>query len=802
MIAITPTLGGPLWVGIKETGSGLGLQQLDHGKWKPFVTIGFDSSTLPVSVLLLDHENVLWVGTEKGLYRICGQQVDRFQSKDGLSSDMVNAIYQDREGNLWVTSAEGIDYFHDSRVITFSGPEGLGQNEADGIYLSRDGTLWVSRPGSLGGIRKDKVFALKTGKRLPGKQITSIFEDHNGRLWIGIDRELSIYQNGSFHWIRRADERSLGLVVGITEDVENNIWVEVSGSPRTLFRIQDLQVKEEFPTPRLPAARKIAADPQGGIWLGLMDGDLARYRKGHLEIFSYSHDKPRDYVEQLTVSSDGTVLGSTRNGVIAWRKGKQQTLTVRNGLPCDTVFAHVFDNHNSLWLYAACGLIKITSAELQKWWQNPNAKLLTRTLDTFDGAHPARSYFNGATRTPDGRLWFVNSVAVQMIDPAHMASNGLAPPVRIEQLIADRKSYSTLNHVRLPSLTRDLEIDYTALSFVIPQKVRFRYKLENYDIDWQEPGTRRQAFYTDLQPGKYKFRVIACNNDGLWNEEGATLNFSITPAWYQTNWFCLSCLAAFSLLLRVLYQLRMRQVAKEFHAKIEASVGERTRIARELHDTLLQSLHGVMFRFQAARNMLPQRPEEAMKALDSAITRTEQAIAESRDAIKDLRAVLLPQTDIAEALAATGKELTDSQRGNFNTPVFSVTVEGEPQQLAPMIQDEVCRIAHEILLNAFRHAEAHRVEAEIRYGRHLLRLRFRDDGKGIDPEILTKGGRPGHWGLPGIRERAQHIGAKLDFWSEAGAGTEVQLSLSAALAYNKPRNNHRIGLFRQGKSRE
>ena len=184
--------------------------------------------------------------------------------------------------------------------------------------------------------------------------------------------------------------------------------------------------------------------------------------------FSYPRDKPRNSVEQLTVSSDGTVLGSTRTGVIAWKKGKQQTLMVSNGLPCDSVFAHVFDSHDSLWLYAACGLIDITSAELQEWWQNPKAKLLTRTLDTFDGAHPAESFFNGAARTPDGRLWFVNSSVVQMIDPAHMALNGLVPPVRIEKLIADRKSYSTLNYIRLPPLTRDLEIDYTGLSFTVP----------------------------------------------------------------------------------------------------------------------------------------------------------------------------------------------------------------------------------------------------------------------------------------------------------------------------------------------
>ena len=231
-------------------------------------------------------------------------------------------------------------------------------------------------------------------------------------------------------------------------------------------------------------------------------------------------------------------------------------------------------------------------------------------------------------------------------------------------------------------------------------------------------------------------------------------------------------------------------------------MAERTRIARELHDTLLQSLHGVTFRFQAARNMLPRCPEEAMEALDGAITRTEQAIAESRDAIKDLRGVPAAQSDLAESITAMGQELARSHEAEHGSPVFSVTVEGPPRPLSPFIQNEALRIAQEILTNLFHHAEAHRIEAEIRYDRHSLWLRFRDDGRGINPEILRKGGRPGHWGLPGMRERAQRIGAKLDFWSEAGAGTEVQLFVSVAIAYEKTRNNAPVGLLRKRRNHE
>jgi signal transduction histidine kinase len=384
-----------------------------------------------------------------------------------------------------------------------------------------------------------------------------------------------------------------------------------------------------------------------------------------------------------------------------------------------------------------------------------------------------------------------------MIDPAHLVENPIPPPVRVETIIADRKIYSPGSYLRLPPITRDLEIDYTALSFVVPQKVRFRYKLEDHDVGWQEPGTRRQAFYSGVPPGNYRFRVIACNNDGVWNEEGATLDFSVAPAWYQTIWFRVSCVGGLVLLLWTLYQLRLQQLQRQFNMTLEARVGERTRIARELHDTLLQSLHGLMFRFQAARNLLPLRPEQAMQDLDGAIARTEQAIAESQGAIQDLRSEPVAQSDIAELLTATGQELAAFENANRDGPIFRVIVEGERRRLSPILQEEVYWIARELVRNAFRHASAHRIEAEIRYENHWFRLRIRDDGKGMDPEVLEAGGRAGHWGLPGVRERAQKLGARLDFWRETGAGTEVQLTVPAAVAYEKPLDRAIFRLFRK-----
>jgi signal transduction histidine kinase/ligand-binding sensor domain-containing protein len=784
---------GSMWVGMQSGGRGAGLQQFTNGAWKPVIAQHFDSSTLTVPALLLDRKNTLWVGTRQGLYRIRGRQVDHYGSSDGLSGDYVSnmGLYEDREGNIWVSTSLGLDCFRDLPVTTYTVPEGFPTGEVDSVLAARDGTIWSGSTKYLVGLRQERTPVIDA-KRVPGDLwVYALLEDHAGRLWVGVDDFLTIYKNGTFRRIDKPDGKPIGFVVGMTEDVEHNIWAETIGPPRTLFRIQDFEVREVFPAPQMPEARRIAPDPGGGIWLGLIRGDLARYMNHKLEIFRFEHSAVPGLdteVNQLLVTSDGAVLGATHFGVIAWRNGTQQTLTVGNGLPCDGVHALVFDDQRNLWLYLQCGLVEVPKGEMQKWWQKPDTVVHFRMLGSLDGVRPGQAPFDAAARSPDGRLWFANTYALQEVDPDHLSRNSIPPPVHIEEIIADRRNYAPGSNLNLPSLTRDLEIDYTALSFTAPQKVRFRYKLEDYDTEWQEPVSRRQAFYNDLRPGKYKFRVIACNNDGVWNEEGATLDFSLAPAWYQTIWFRVSCVGGFVLLLWALYQLRLQQLQRQFNMKLKARVGERTRIARELHDTLLQSLHGLMFRFQAARNMLPRRPEQAMQALDGAIARTEQAIAESRDAIRDLRSEPVAPSDLAELLTAIGQELAAFEDANPDGPVFRVVVEGERRRLSPILQTEVYGIARELLRNAFQHAGARQIEAEIRYEDHLFRLRVRDDGKGMDPKVLEAGGRSGHWGLPGVRERAQRLGVRLDFWTEAGAGTEVQLTVPAAVAYENSRD--------------
>jgi signal transduction histidine kinase len=306
--------------------------------------------------------------------------------------------------------------------------------------------------------------------------------------------------------------------------------------------------------------------------------------------------------------------------------------------------------------------------------------------------------------------------------------------------------------------------------------------LEAVDAGWRDAGSRRQAFYNDLPPGKYRFVVSASNGDNLWNEAGATMNMEVPPAFNQTTWFRVSCVVAFFALLWALYRYRLYKIKHEFDARLEERVGERTRIARDFHDTLLQSFQGVLFRFQAVRELHRTRPAEAEEILESALDQAALAITEGREAVQGLRASTVETNDLAVAIKNAGGELAAEGSGHSSAGL-SVEVEGTSRTLHPIVRDEIYRIAGEALRNAFRHAEANQIEVELHYDERQLRLRIRDDGKGIDPKFLTSQGREGHFGMHGMRERAMLISGKLTVWTAPGSGTEIELSVPAVHAY-------------------
>jgi signal transduction histidine kinase/ligand-binding sensor domain-containing protein len=667
VLAIAGRLDGSLWVGLVHAGKGGGLQQLSNGTWKPFVTPDFDGSRLEVTSLLLDRDTSLWVGTlNQGIYRIQGNKVDHFRSSDGLSGDAVTHLFQDREGNIWVSTSRGVDKFRDLGVASFSTRQGLSADQVNAVLASRDGTVWIGNY-NLDVLRSGKITSIQPGNGLPGRAVTSLFEDRAGRLWVGIDKELSVYEHGKFTKIPTRDGSPLGGVRAMAEDVDGSIWVVTSNTIQTgrrLLRIQDLRVREEISSPQLTDTNTLASDPRGGVWLGFITGAVARYRNGQMEFLSLNespHDGP---VHGLLVNSDGSVLAATPSGVVGWRNGRVQRLTVRNGLPCDVVYALISDRTSTLWLYAACGLIAIPNMELQRWWQSPDVTVRSSVLDVFDGAQPMSTPFRpNASQSPDGRLWFANENVVQMIDPAHLDGNPIPPPVHIEQVTADRKIYwqnlsgdASSSHLKLPPLVRDLTIDYTALSLVVPEKVHFRFKLEGQDRDWREVVNDREVQYSNLGPGNYRFRVTASNNSGVWNEAGTFLDFSIAPAYYQTNWFRLLCLAALVVLLWMLYKLRVHSIQQHseqlavINAKLEAQIAERKQAEEALRQAQADLTHAN--RVSSMGELTASLAHEVKQPIAAAITNANTC----------LRWLSRDQPDLEEVRAAASQIVQDGRR--------------------------------------------------------------------------------------------------------------------------------------------
>ena len=774
VMALEPAPGGDVWVGMDHSGRGLGLQRLAAGRVQPVVAGKLDGSTLPVMALHYDGAGSLWVGTiNQGIYRIQGETAEQFHSVDGLSGDYVTKFLEDREGTLWVVTTRGLDAFHDRGVVTLSTREGLGLEEVDSVAAARDGTVWVGGSQELDAIRNAGV----TSIHLPG-QVTAVFEDRSGALWVGINNTLTVRNHDRFEPIDIPDSDPKGIVTSVTQDVHGDVWAEVRGNPSRLLRIQDRRVREVFEEPGVPAATRLAADPEGGVWLGLRTGNLARFRNGVVETFPFERASAAADpapISQLAVRSDGSVLAAANFGLMGWRQGTARLMTVRNGLLCDRIDALVEDEHATVWLSTSCGLLGITSEEMKEWWRNPQVRVHPRILDSFDGWESGEVSFQAATRAVDGRLWFANQSAAQMVDPDRLPHNKLTPPVRIEGITADRQEFPPRASLRLPPVIRELQINYTALSFVAPQKVRFRYRLEGHDPDWQDAATRRQAFYNDLPPGDYRFRVIACNNDGLWNEAGDSLSFTIAHAWYQTILFRTACLIFCMLALWALYRLRVRQIEAAAAIRFGERLAERTRVARDIHDTLLQTIQGSKLVADDALEHAadPGRLRTAIEQLANWLAR---ATREGRAALNSLRATSAEGQDLIEALKQVAEE-------ELAASSLSVTCSstGELKCIHPMVADEVFRIAHEAVRNARMHAKASKLLLELEYGQRLI-LRITDDGIGMDSALLEQG-RPGHFGLQGMRERAAHIEGRLTITSAPGAGTVVTLIVPGGIAF-------------------
>jgi PAS domain S-box-containing protein len=576
--------------------------QFTDGKTEPY-SFPYPPPPFKNTTLLRDKDGGLWISsTDVGLAHVHQGRMDFFTDRDGLTSNSIEGMFEDREGSIWVATNRGIDRFRENTIPTISTGQGLSSRVVLCVLAARDGSVWLGtsdglnrwKDGRITIYRKATVRASGNSKPslggrvreviskdLPENFIISLLEDRKGRIWFSTARGLAYFENDK---ISRVAGLPFAPQNPLVEDTAGNLWT--AQGDRGLVRLKEGKLAEQIPWTKLgiggALANPLAADPQGGVWVGSWGGGVIQFRDGQVRAsYSTREGLGGGRVNSLQFDSNGRLWAATDGGLSLIRNGRAITLTSKNGLPCDSTHDVLEENSRAFWVHMACGLVRIERGDLDGWSANPAQRVQSTIYDASDGVLSHAGVYNfgpRATKTADGKLWFTPVDGVMVVDPHHLPSNPLAPPVDIEQIKGDGKilwqnlSEGEARKVPVPALTRSLEIDYTGLSFVAPEKVRFKYKLEGYDADWQDADVRRQAIYTNLAPRSYRFRVIACNNSGVWNEAGDALEFAILPAWFQTIWFRALCVAAFLALLWAIYQRRIYEIEeqeKKFREAVE-----------------------------------------------------------------------------------------------------------------------------------------------------------------------------------------------------------------------------------------
>ena len=747
---------------------------------------GFANQTM--GPLVFDGEGNLWAVPDivagKVLLRVPARELIRegehpvlvtpeiLSDADGLSGN-VEDVLEDREGNVWLGTGMGLDRFSHSNVM-----RGPAPCNRPALAAGDAGALWLACPYAPAMTSELRDGAMVTQQKTPAFSVA--YRDPAGEVWFGGLSSLGHVESGRVVLTPLPPHLSGTGVHALVRDRSGAMWVSVTA--KGLFRYFDGEWSE-YGDSVLPRRNPVVevADDRGTLWFGYPNSRIARLQGGLVQAFDRTHGLEVGNVQSILARGEDVWVGGEL-GLAHLHQGRFVSIHSASGTaPFRGISGIVRARSGDLWLNGIGGIVRIPREEIARVNLDSAYPVRCEILNYLDGIPGTATQFSpqpSAIETSDGRVWFSMSGGVVSIDVMHLARNTLPPPVTIRSLTAGHRQFAdSRGELKLPIHTTNLQIDYTAGSLTVPERVQFRYKLEGSDPDWQDAGTRREALYTNLGPGHYTFQVIASNNDGVWNTKGASVDFMIPPAFYQTRWFyALSALACVALLTG-LYRVRVRQVAAQVRGRLEARLGERERIARELHDTLLQGMQGLIWRFQAAADRIsPDQP--ARQLMEQSLDRADKLLEESRDRVRDLRPVARDVTDLPQALAAEGAQCAQLHPANFR-----VSVQGTPRALHPIVREEVLLIGREALGNAFQHSGAKDIEAEVTYDDAALHVRVRDDGRGISASVLQSGGTPGHYGLIGMRERARKLGGQLEIWSRPGAGTEIALRVPAHVAY-------------------
>ena len=802
--------------------SPIGIQRILQGRYDhPGIKAPMLGPHAGVYGILFDHHGALWFTMADGLHRIphpeqlvpwqpkpgehipektvppsvvANGPIQTFTEKQGLSSNAVWDLFEDTEGNIWTGTGAGLDRFRDDVFIRTPLPPGqLGQYA---LAAGAGGTAWTASWNSPLFNVGDRVLSTHP---FVGQNVSALYRDPTGVIWVGTMGK-SIWHSQGAGFVRAGwpPGRDQDFVTAMTMDRAGGLWVLLGKGG--IFRLAHGVWTQQNDRLRIPAnipAYATTTDDRGRVWLNMrkisvVDGD-------HVQTFDSSNGVVAGYVSSMAVMGPHTWLGGVY-GLALLINGHFQVIKGVGGEVFRVTLGIIELPNGDLWINTGSGVVRIPAAEVQKVIRDPAYQIQFERFDSQNGLEGTATYWvpmPTAIAGLDGKLWFSTEKGVFWVDPERIAKqrNLVPPPVFVTSLTSGGKRFPVQDKMQLPVHTENIQLDYTALSLTIPERENFRYRLDGADRQWQDAGTRRQAFYTNLSPGNYRFQVIACNEAGVWNDTGAVLRFFIAPAWYQTLWF--RCLCALAILgtLWLLFVLRLAKATAEINERLGERLRERERIARDLHDTLLQGFQMLLLRLQTVVDLIPETLE-ARGMIQNTIERADNVLVEGRERVRDLRSHESNDDNLAGHISALIEALREPAGPNL-----SLSVSGTPCSTRTLVAEEVSLIAREAVINALRHSKCRNVSCELCFEPSHVIFVCEDDGLGIDEESLAKG-RTGHWGLQGMRERARKIKSVLKI-NSMNPGTRVELRVPGRIIYahtgREWRQSVRLFLARIGK---
>lgn len=813
--AIVETNDGRLWLGTQDKG----LFYMSQGHVVP---AGKGLSNKRINSLLAWENGELWIGTDEGLLRWNGTEVTNEGVPPVLLHRQVLSLIGDRHFNIWVATSEGLVRLDGAgALLDQDSPQSGGKTTA--LYEDREGNLWAGGTGGIQRLHDSAFVTYSVPDGMPSDSNGPVYVDEEGRTWFA-PLAGGLYWKKD-HQIGRVAEAGLGQdVVYSIAGRGDELWVGRERGGLTLLRRNGNSLSLKTYTLADGLAQNsvyaVHVSRDGTVWAGTLSGGVSTLRNGHFTNYTTGDGLSSNTVTSIAESPDGAMWFATPNGLSTESGGRWRVFAMNDGLPSADLNCVMADSAGTVWMGGSAGLAFLVSnqvyvplgstaalhepvfgiAEDRSGWlwiataghvvRVKRSALLKGSLDDEDvreygptdgllgteGVKRHQSVFPDA----QGHIWFSMNHGLSVVDPARSAGSSVPALVHVETVSVDGSPVDPQSPPRISSARHRIAISYAGLSLSNPEHVRYRYRLDGFDRDWSEPSTNQTAIYTNLNPGSYKFRVIASNSDGAWNSAEATVPLAIDPLWWQTVGARLGALLVIGFVAFAVYRSRMRRLARQYNIRVEERVAERARIAQDLHDTLLQGVLSASMQLHVAVDSLPEDSPLRPK-LKRTLELMGQVVEEGRDTLRGLRSAAERSGDLKDSLSRVPQEL-----GSHSDINFRLLVEGEELPLRGAIHDEVYRIGREAMANAFRHSHARNIEVLLEYQADHLRVLVSDDGCGMDAHILESG-REGHWGLSGMRARAERIGAKFRLLSRPEGGTEVELCVPSSIAFVSPR---------------